>query len=185
MAKTSAKKHQVVSQQEWLAARKALLAKEKEFTKQRDRLSEERRALPWVKIEKSYSFEGPKGRQSLSDLFEGRSQLLVYHFMYGPDWGEGCMSCSFWADTFNGAIEHLKARDVTMVSTSAARQAAWMLAAPAVKLIIAGTRPADIRPRMVTTAPLAFGSITPSALPSGASGISLRPSTLAPISIFL
>jgi predicted dithiol-disulfide oxidoreductase (DUF899 family) len=120
MAKTSANKHQIVSQQEWLAARKALLAKEKEFTKQRDRLSEARRALPWVKIEKSYSFEGPKGRQSLSDLFEGRSQLLVYHFMYGPDWGEGCMSCSFWADTFNGAIEHLKARDVTMIAVSRA-----------------------------------------------------------------
>ena len=124
MAKTSAKKHQVVSQQEWLAARKALLAKEKEFTKQRDRLSEERRALPWVKIEKSYSFEGSKGRQSLSDLFEGRSQLIVYHFMYGPDWSEGCMSCSFWADAFNGAIEHLKARDVTMIAVSRAPHSA-------------------------------------------------------------
>jgi predicted dithiol-disulfide oxidoreductase (DUF899 family) len=120
MAKASADKHKIVSQREWLAARKALLAKEKEFTKQRDRLSEERRALPWVKIEKSYSFEGPKGRQSLSDLFEGRSQLIVYHFMYGPEWGEGCMSCSFWADTFNGAIEHLKARDVTMIAVSRA-----------------------------------------------------------------
>jgi predicted dithiol-disulfide oxidoreductase (DUF899 family) len=120
MAKASADKHKIVSQREWLAARKALLAKEKEFTKQRDRLSEERRALPWVKIEKSYSFEGPKERQSLSDLFEGRSQLIVYHFMYGPEWGEGCMSCSFWADTFNGAIEHLKARDVTMIAVSRA-----------------------------------------------------------------
>ena len=120
MAKASADKHKIVSQREWLAARKALLAKEKEFTKQRDRLSEERRALPWVKIEKSYSFEGPKGRQSLSDLFEGRGQLIVYHFMYGPEWGEGCMSCSFWADTFNGAIEHLKARDVTMIAVSRA-----------------------------------------------------------------
>ena len=120
MAKASADKHKVVSEQEWLAARKALLAKEKEFTKQRDRLSEARRALPWVKIEKSYSFEGPNGRQSLSDLFEGRSQLIVYHFMYGPDWSEGCMSCSFWADSFNGAIEHLKARDVTMIAVSRA-----------------------------------------------------------------
>ena len=99
---------------------RALLAKEKEFTRQRDKLSAERRALPWVKVEKSYVFDGPKGRENLNDLFAGRSQLLVYHFMYGPEWDEGCMSCSFWADNFNGAIEHLKARDVTMIAVSRA-----------------------------------------------------------------
>ena len=109
-----------MSQKEWLAARRALLAKEKELTRQRDRLSEERRALPWGKVEKDYVFDGPDGRQTLSELFEGRSQLLVYHFMYGPDWEEGCPSCSFWADNFNGAIEHLKARDVTMIAVSRA-----------------------------------------------------------------
>ncbi|HEX6101423.1 MAG TPA: thioredoxin family protein [Alphaproteobacteria bacterium] len=120
MSKASRTKHPVVSQKEWLAARRALLAKEKELTRQRDRLSEERRALPWVKVEKDYVFDGPDGRQTLSELFEGRSQLLVYHFMYGPDWEEGCPSCSFWADNFNGAIEHLKARDVTMIAVSRA-----------------------------------------------------------------
>ena len=120
MAKAARKKHHVVSHEEWLSARRALLAKEKEITRQRDRLSEERRALPWVKIEKSYSFDGPNGRETLVDLFEGRSQLIVYHFMYGPDWSEGCKSCSFWADNFNGAVEHLKARDVTMIAVSRA-----------------------------------------------------------------
>ena len=120
MSKASRTKHPVVSQKEWLAARRALLAKEKELTRQRDRLSEERRALPWVKVDKDYAFDGPDGRQTLSELFEGRSQLLVYHFMYGPDWEEGCPSCSFWADNFNGAIEHLKARDVTMIAVSRA-----------------------------------------------------------------
>jgi predicted dithiol-disulfide oxidoreductase (DUF899 family) len=120
MGNTSPTKHKVVSQKEWLAARRALLAKEKELTRQRDRLSEERRALPWVKIEKDYVFDGPDGRQTLSELFEGRSQLLVYHFMYGPEWEEGCPSCSFWADNFNGAIVHLKARDVTMIAVSRA-----------------------------------------------------------------
>jgi predicted dithiol-disulfide oxidoreductase (DUF899 family) len=120
MAKASRKKHPVVAHDEWLAARRALLVKEKELTRQRDRLSAERRALPWVKVEKDYVFDGPNGRQTLRDLFEGRSQLLVYHFMYGPDWEEGCPSCSFWADNFNGAIEHLKARDVTMIAVSRA-----------------------------------------------------------------
>jgi predicted dithiol-disulfide oxidoreductase (DUF899 family) len=120
MANAFRTKHKVVSEKEWLAARRALLAKEKELTRQRDRLSEERRALPWVKVEKDYVFDGPNGRQTLSELFEGRSQLIVYHFMYGPDWSEGCKSCSFWADNFNGAVEHLKARDVTMIAVSRA-----------------------------------------------------------------
>jgi predicted dithiol-disulfide oxidoreductase (DUF899 family) len=120
MGKASGTKHKVVSQKEWLAARRALLAKEKELTKQRDRLSEERRALPWVKVDKDYAFHGPDGRQTLRELFEGRSQLIVYHFMYGPEWEEGCPSCSFWADNFNGTVEHLKARDVTMIAVSRA-----------------------------------------------------------------
>jgi predicted dithiol-disulfide oxidoreductase (DUF899 family) len=113
-------KHAVVSHEEWLTARRQLLAKEKELTRLRDRLSEERRALPWEKVEKAYTFDGPSGRETLAQLFEGRSQLLVYHFMFGPDWKEGCKSCSFWADNFNGAVEHLKHRDVTMIAVSRA-----------------------------------------------------------------
>jgi predicted dithiol-disulfide oxidoreductase (DUF899 family) len=85
--------HNVVSQSEWLAARKALLAREKEFTKARDQLSAARRALPWVNVEKNYVFEGPDGRETLSELFAGRSQLIVYHFMLGPGWIQGCPSC--------------------------------------------------------------------------------------------
>ena len=112
--------HQIVSRDEWLAARKVLLAKEKDFTKQRDALSEERRRLPWVQVDKTYVFEGPAGKETLSDLFAGRNQLLVYHFMFGPDWGEGCPSCSFWADNYNGAVVHLSHRDVSLVAISRA-----------------------------------------------------------------
>jgi predicted dithiol-disulfide oxidoreductase (DUF899 family) len=103
-------KYEVVSRDEWLAERKAFLVKEKEFTRQRDRLSAERRALPWVEVEERYVFDTPEGKQSLSDLFGGSSQLLVYHFMFGPDWEEGCPSCSFWADNYNGIGTHLKHR---------------------------------------------------------------------------
>ena len=110
----------VVSQEEWLAARKAHLLKEKEFTRLRDELSQQRRALPWVKVDKEYRFEGPAGQETLSDLFEGRSQLIVYHFMYGPDWEEGCPSCSFWTDNYNNIIIHLNHRDITMVAVSSA-----------------------------------------------------------------
>ena len=99
--------HKVVSQTEWLQARKDLLAKEKEFTRSRDRLSEKRRELPWVKVEKKYIFDGPRGKESLAELFAGRSQLVVYHFMFDPGWEEGCPSCSFWADNFNGIVVHL------------------------------------------------------------------------------
>lgn len=112
--------HQVVSQEEWIDARKALLAKEKAFTKQRDALSAERRQLPWVKIDKDYRFDGPNGSESLSDLFDGRDQLVVYHFMFGPDWQEGCPSCSMMADTFDDAIVHLNQRNVSMVVVSRA-----------------------------------------------------------------
>ena len=112
--------HAIVSQKEWLTARKALLAKEKEFTKARDQLSEARRSLPWVKVEKNYVFEGPAGEETLADLFAGKSQLIVYHFMLGPGWVHGCPSCSFLADHFDGANIHLAQRDVTLVVVSRA-----------------------------------------------------------------
>jgi predicted dithiol-disulfide oxidoreductase (DUF899 family) len=110
--------HKVVSQDQWLAARQALLAKEKEFTKARDQLSAARRELPWVKVDKNYIFDGPAGKQTLSELFDGRSQLVIYHFMFGPDWQAGCPHCSHWADNFNSIIVHLNQRDVTMIAVS-------------------------------------------------------------------
>ena len=113
-------KHKVVSEEEWLDARKALLAEEKEFTRQRDELSRRRRELPWVKVEKNYVFEGPKGKETLADLFDGRSQLIVYHFMFGPDWQEGCPFCSFLADHIDGSVVHLAQRDVTLLAVSRA-----------------------------------------------------------------
>lgn len=112
--------HRVVSRDEWLTARRELLAEEKSFTRQRDALSKRRRELPWVRVEKEYAFDGPHGRQTLGELFAGRSQLLVYHFMYGPDWAEGCPSCSFWADNFDGIDVHLAHRDISFVAISRA-----------------------------------------------------------------
>jgi predicted dithiol-disulfide oxidoreductase (DUF899 family) len=112
--------HPIVSRQEWLEARKAHLMREKEFTLARDRLSAERRALPWVKVDKTYTFDGPRGKQTLADLFEGHPQLVVQHFMFAPDWSEGCKSCSFWADGFERMIPHLAARDTALVAISRA-----------------------------------------------------------------
>jgi predicted dithiol-disulfide oxidoreductase (DUF899 family) len=112
--------HKIVSRSEWLAARKALLADEKKFTHARDELSRQRRELPWVKVEKAYMFEGPDGRVTLADLFGGKSQLIVYHFMLGPDWEQGCPSCSFLADHFDGAVVHLAHRDVSFAVVSRA-----------------------------------------------------------------
>jgi predicted dithiol-disulfide oxidoreductase (DUF899 family) len=112
--------HRVVSRDDWLAARRELLRKEKEFTRLRDRLSAERRELPWVRVEKDYVFDAPDGKATLADLFDGRSQLMVYHFMFGPDWEQGCPSCSFLADHFDGANWHLPQRDVTLVAVSRA-----------------------------------------------------------------
>ena len=112
--------HQVVSQEDWLKARKALLAMEKEETKLRDKVRAERLALPWVKVEKTYTFETPEGRKTLADLFDGRSQLIVYHFMYGPDWEAGCPGCSFMADHIDGMLPHLNNHDVTMIAVSRA-----------------------------------------------------------------
>ena len=112
--------HRVVSREEWIEARKAHLDHEKEYTRARDRLSAERRALPWVRVDKAYSFDGPNGQVTLADLFKGRSQLVVQHFMFAPDWDEGCKSCSFWADGFERMIPHLAARDTTLVAISRA-----------------------------------------------------------------
>ena len=113
-------KHAIVSHDEWMAARTAFLAKEKEFTKQRDELSRQRRELPWERVEKEYVFDGPNGKETLSDLFAGRSQLIVYHFMFPPEWEAGCPHCSFWADNFNEIIVHLNQRDASMVAVSRA-----------------------------------------------------------------
>jgi len=112
--------HPVVSREAWLSARKALLAKEKEFTLLRDGLSRQRRELPWVKVDKAYVFDGPSGNESLAALFAGRSQLVVYHFMFNPAWDEGCPHCSFWADNFDPIGVHLNHRDVTLVAISRA-----------------------------------------------------------------
>lgn len=112
--------HQVVSREEWLAARTELLRKEKEFTRLRDELTKERRALPWVKVEKAYVFDGPNGKETLVDLFDGRSQLIVKHFMFGPDWSEGCVGCSFEMDQVQGALIHIKHHDVAYAAVSRA-----------------------------------------------------------------
>ncbi len=112
--------HQIVSEAEWLEARKRLLMKEKEFTKLRDKLSRERRALPWERVEKAYLFDGPTGKQTLAELFDGRSQLIVYHFMFAPDSESPCRSCSFWADNFDGILPHLNQRDVSFAAISRA-----------------------------------------------------------------
>lgn len=110
----------IVSEEEWRIARKDLLTREKELTRLRDEVSRHRRELPWVKVEKEYVFDGPNGRERLADLFDGRSQLIVYHFMLGPGWEEGCKSCSYLADHFDGANWHLPHRDVTFVVVSRA-----------------------------------------------------------------
>jgi predicted dithiol-disulfide oxidoreductase (DUF899 family) len=112
--------HKVVSKDEWLRARAQLLAREKEFTRVRDQLAQQRRDLPWERVEKEYIFEGASGKESLAQLFEGRSQLIVYHFMFDPNWEAGCKHCSFWADNFERNVIHLKHRDVTLVAVSRA-----------------------------------------------------------------
>lgn len=110
----------VVSEQEWLVARRDLLAREKELARLRDQVSEHRRELPWVKVEQEYVFAGPDGKETLAELFAGRSQLIIYHFMLGPGWEEGCKSCSYLADHFDGANIHLPHRDVTLIVVSRA-----------------------------------------------------------------
>jgi predicted dithiol-disulfide oxidoreductase (DUF899 family) len=113
-------KHAVVSRDEWLAARTEHLRREKEFSKLRDQLSAERRALPWVRVDKTYTFDTPDGPRTLADLFDGRSQLIVYHFMFAPSWEEGCPSCSLLSDHIDGATVHLAQRDVTLIAVSRA-----------------------------------------------------------------
>ena len=110
----------VVSHDQWVTERVALMAKEKELTRLRDELSRQRRELPWEKVAKSYVFDGPRGKETLAELFEGRSQLVVYHFMFAPEWEEGCPGCSFWADNFNGIDIHLAHRDITFLAISRA-----------------------------------------------------------------
>ena len=117
--------HTTVSREQWNVAREALLAREKEFTRARDRLSAERRALPWVEIDKSYTFEGPRGRETLGDLFGGRSQLVIQHFMFGPDDTEGCPGCSFCADHVDAAFQHLEHHDISFVAVSLAMLEAY------------------------------------------------------------
>jgi predicted dithiol-disulfide oxidoreductase (DUF899 family) len=112
--------HSIVSHEDWLGARVAFLNKEKELSRLRDDLNRLRRELPWEAVTKPYAFDGPNGRETLADLFEGRRQLIVYHFMFAPDWKEGCKHCSFWADSFDCLGEHLHARDTTFVAISRA-----------------------------------------------------------------
>jgi predicted dithiol-disulfide oxidoreductase (DUF899 family) len=114
------KEHKVVSPKEWLKARKQLLLKEKKFSRARDEIAKQRRALPWVKIEKDYVFDGPNGKETLADLFGSKSQLLVYHFMFGPGWGDGCPHCSFWADHYDSVGAHIGQRDTTFLVISRA-----------------------------------------------------------------
>ena len=116
----NANAHEIVSHDEWLAARTALLADEKELTRLRDAVSRRRRELPWERVEKEYVFTTPRGRKTLADLFDGRSQLVVYHFMFDPDDETGCKHCSFWADSFDPNVVHLAARDVSFVVVSRA-----------------------------------------------------------------
>jgi predicted dithiol-disulfide oxidoreductase (DUF899 family) len=112
--------HQIVSRDEWVDARRRFLAKEKDFQRLRDELSRERRALPWERVAKHYVFEGSAGKETLGDLFAGRSQLVVYHFMFDPNSDAGCRGCSFWADNYNGIIPHLQQRDVAFAAVSRA-----------------------------------------------------------------
>src|SRR6202167_788322 len=120
MTTTLTERPNIVSRAEWVAARKELLIKEKQLTRQRDEIDRQRRALPWVKVEKNYIFDGPRGEQSLADLFDNRSQLIVSHFMFGPGWKEGCVGCSFRSDHVDGALVHLQHHDVSFVTISRA-----------------------------------------------------------------
>jgi predicted dithiol-disulfide oxidoreductase (DUF899 family) len=112
--------HKIVSRKDWIEARNQHLTKEKELTRLRDELSAQRRNLPWVRVDKEYVFEGPNGKESLEQLFAGKSQLVIQHFMFAPDWEAGCKSCSFWADNYNGIVVHLSQRDVAFVAVSLA-----------------------------------------------------------------
>jgi predicted dithiol-disulfide oxidoreductase (DUF899 family) len=120
MSTSTIENPKIVTREEWLVARKQLLAKEKQLTRERDTVAAERRQLPWVKVEKGYVFDGPDGRVTLEDLFNGKSQLIIYHLMFGPDWQEACPSCSFNMDHTDGALVHLAQRDVSFAAISRA-----------------------------------------------------------------
>ena len=120
MATSTVEQPKAVTRAEWLAARRELLKKEKELTRAYDELRQKRQELPWLKVEKAYTFEGPKGKETLADLFGGRSQLIIYHFMLGPGWKEGCVGCSFLVDHIEGALVHLENHDVSLVVVSRA-----------------------------------------------------------------
>jgi predicted dithiol-disulfide oxidoreductase (DUF899 family) len=120
MKNQSFESHKIVSPEQWLAARREFLREEKELTHARERLAEKRRALPWVKVDQNYVFESAGGRVMLADLFEGRSQLIIYHFMLAPGWEEGCRGCSFVSDHFDGALPHVNARDIAFAAVSRA-----------------------------------------------------------------
>src|ERR1700679_1179776 len=120
MKSTAIENHTVVSPEKWLAARREFLREEKDFSKLRDRLAARRRELPWVRVEKEYLFEFPNGRVSLADMFEGRSQLIVYHYMLAPGWEDGCRGCSFVSDHFDGARPHINAKDISFTAVSSA-----------------------------------------------------------------
>ena len=120
ITRTGTAGHKVVSRQRWLTARKALLAEEKKLFRAHDRLKARRRKLPWVRVEQDYLFTGPNGQESLSDLFAGKSQLIVYHFMFAPEWQAGCAHCSFWADHYDSVNWHIGQRDTTLVAVSRA-----------------------------------------------------------------
>ncbi|WP_299783121.1 DUF899 family protein [uncultured Roseobacter sp.] len=114
------KPHKIASREDWMVARKALLLREKEHTRLKDEITQARQALPWVRVDKDYRFETASGQKSLSGLFGGRSQLITYHFMFGPDWRNPCKSCSFWADTYAGLTPHLGAQDIAFAVVSSA-----------------------------------------------------------------
>jgi predicted dithiol-disulfide oxidoreductase (DUF899 family) len=118
--------HAVVTDREWIAASRELLAQEKAFTRERDKLSAKRREMPWVQIEKEYVFDTPEGKKTLGELFEGKSQLIVYHYMYAPGWDEGCTGCSFVSDHVDGALVHLNSKDVKYVAVSRAPLAEFL-----------------------------------------------------------
>ncbi|MFZ3216909.1 MAG: thioredoxin family protein [Candidatus Acidiferrales bacterium] len=120
MSSATVEHPKVVSQAEWVAARKAHLAKEKKLTRAYDELMQERRELPWVRVEKNYVFDGPNGKETLADLFAGRSQLIIKHFMFGPGWKDGCVGCSFGADHLDGALQHIERHDVKLAAVSRA-----------------------------------------------------------------
>ncbi|HEY1461971.1 MAG TPA: thioredoxin family protein [Terriglobales bacterium] len=120
MTTSTVEKANVVSRAEWLAARRELLTEEKALTRARDAVSQKRRELPWVKMDKDYVFDGPNGKEKLADLFGGRSQLIIYHFMFAPGWNEGCVGCSFLSDHVDGAVQHLEQHDVSYVAVSRA-----------------------------------------------------------------